>query len=79
MKALSPAPVRITQLRQRLAQSFPHIERHRVAFFRIVEGDDANPISNAFEDFSVGERCFIVFAGVEHGMAAFGLTVQDER
>jgi len=40
----------------------PHVERHRVALCRIVEGDDSDAILDPLEDLAVGIG-FVGFAG----------------
>jgi hypothetical protein len=45
----------VAQFDQCVAEPFPHVERHGVAFFRVVEGNDADAVCDALEDFAVGE------------------------
>ena len=68
----------VAQFGQRAAEPFPHIQRHRVALFGIVEGDDADAIVDALQDLAVGIGFFGVVGNVKHGAAfASPLVVQD--
>ena len=48
----------VAQLDQRVAEPLPHVERHGVALFGIVEGDDADAVGDALQDLAVGEGFF---------------------
>ena len=51
----------VAQFGQRLAQSFPHLQRHGVALLGIVEGDDADAVVDALQDLAVGIGFFGCF------------------
>ena len=75
--ALLPAPVRITtrtalsslELVQDLAQPVPHLHRHRVALFRLVEDDQPDAVILRRQHLAAG-----VFAGAA---AAIMLSISD--
>ena len=54
----------VAQFDQRVAEPLPHLERHGVALFRIVEGDDPDAIADALQDLAVGVGFFVVFGDV---------------
>jgi hypothetical protein len=56
----------VAQPDQRVAEPFPHLQRHGVALVGIVEGDDADAIAGALLDLAVGIGNFGNFGDVEH-------------
>ena len=61
----------VAQFDQRVAEPLPHLERHGVALFGIVEGDDADAVADALQDLAVG----MGFFGVLWGCRASGCPV----
>jgi hypothetical protein len=44
----------IAQFDQGLTEPLPHVERHGVMLFRVVESDNADALGNALQDLAVG-------------------------
>ena len=62
----------LAQFDERLTHALPHLDRHGVAFFGIVEGDDADPVGDALEDFAFGKGFLVFCGGIEHGKPSGG-------
>jgi len=43
----------VAQFDQRMAETFPHVQRHGVTFGGVIEGDYADPLANALHDFAL--------------------------
>jgi hypothetical protein len=56
----------IAQFDQGMPEPLPHLERHGVALFRVVESDDADAIGDALQDFAVGVGFFGILGDVQH-------------
>jgi hypothetical protein len=44
----------VAQFDQGVAEPLPHVERHGVALFRLVEGDDSDAVREGLQDLAVG-------------------------
>ena len=56
----------IAQFDQGMTEPLPHVERHGVAFFRVIESDDADAISDALLDFAIGVGFLGALGDVQH-------------
>src|SRR5205823_11747204 len=51
---------------QGMTEPLPHVERHGVAFCRVIESDDADAVSNALQDFAIGVGFLGALGDVQH-------------
>ena len=48
----------VAQFDERIAKSFPHLQRHGIALLGIIEGDSADAIADVLQDLAVGVGFF---------------------